>query len=141
MQSDSGPRAMENAWDALRKGSALEVLGRLVLEAYSVSGRPARIPALARMRVLDLQVPLQRRHSGGSGSAGFKPAESTGFAQVLSPPEKHVLAVFRHGAGRRAGGAEARSEPAPFENPKNLTNKPVNLLKTKDTNLRNPSSC
>jgi hypothetical protein len=102
---------MENAWDAPRKGSASEFRGKPVLDACSLGERPARIPALIGVGVLDSQFPLQRRHSGGSGNPRVS-------RQVLRPSERHVLAVFHIGARRRAGKRGSRSEPAPLRNQK-----------------------
>jgi hypothetical protein len=158
---------MENTRDALRKGSASEVIVRkLVSGAYWFGRRPARIPALAGMRVLDLparggNVPLQSRHSREAG-------ESTSFTQVLSPPAtwhghpghaevgrrkspnlpsastgwearatKHVLAVFHIGARRRAGSAEA-GRSLPFRNTKSYE-RTQHLIENKGHEFSEPS--
>jgi hypothetical protein len=73
-----GPRAMKNAWDALRKGSASEVLGKTCVGYLLVEQTPGSDPALAGVRVLDLSAERE-------GSALAPSFRGSGSPRVFTP--------------------------------------------------------
>jgi hypothetical protein len=93
---------MENAWDALRKGSALEVMGKTCVGRLLIGQTPGSDPALAGMRVPDLGAEFanpKKKRSAPAPSFRWK-RESAGFTPSLE--------AFRHVAWPSLRPAQGR---------------------------------
>jgi hypothetical protein len=166
-----GSRAMENAWDALRKGSASEVLGKTRVGRLLFLQTPGSDPALAGMRVLDLAVELEgsapapsfrgsadRREDPRVSRQVLRPSATwhghPGHAKVgtcksflPSPSTGWEARATRHVLAVFQIGARCRAGGAeagrslPFSTIRKSYERTRQLIENKREGFRNPSTC